>query len=173
MNPHETAARAKKARKLIEQIYRVNAANPLQALPLLNPAELARGLKAQTPAWWAKLAAQAGAKPPSETTIEVVLAHFRAQAASCACATCGRRGGGHAGWCSAESYLREQADRADYRTVLATRLHVDACAMWVDALRRLTRGDAESAIQHFGWAEEAADKALALVVERDAKARAA
>lgn len=76
-SPQETAVRAKKAGKLIEQIYRVNAANPLQALPLLNPHQLLQGLEAQPAEWWAKLADRAGVFPPSQKTIDVVLRHFR------------------------------------------------------------------------------------------------
>ncbi|GMV18392.1 MAG: hypothetical protein AMXMBFR56_66160 [Polyangiaceae bacterium] len=83
-SPHETAARSKKVLKLIEQVYRVNSANTLQALPLLNPAQLYRGVAAQPQEWWDALAKQAGANSPSTETIAAVVAHFRARATEAA-----------------------------------------------------------------------------------------
>jgi len=75
---------------------------------------------------------------------------------------CGSHNGAHAGWCSAEACLT-QPSTTHWRVTLALQLHLDACAMWVDALRQIHRGDLGSAAAHFGWAEEAADKALACV----------
>lgn len=79
-NLHREAARTRKATRLIEQVYRVNAANALRALPLLTPAQLYRGVSAQPQTWWDALAKQAGARPPSRETIALVIEHFRARA---------------------------------------------------------------------------------------------
>ena len=74
-NPHESAARQRKALALVNAI---GAFIPGAGHCTLS--ELATALRAQTPEWWARLAAQAGVYPPSPETIELVCKTFYVRA---------------------------------------------------------------------------------------------
>lgn len=101
-NPHEASARLQKATKPYRAIRSQAVAGGYQA------GQVAGAVSRWNDAEWAKAAVLAAVRPASQATREIVLGWLREDAANAPCPTCGRRGGGHSGWCSTEQWHAEQ-----------------------------------------------------------------